>query len=162
MSCVEVFVFARHAFSTVCFFSGAYNKTFTTQKMQTRKRTISDLPWFCQNLVFEWLPDYKAMRSLVVAQIREEDYYLTNNHRLSRTWKVELARLQVELDDYYRALAYDALTDFDYYYEEPEATDYDVHIVELQQLLAREWTNLHHARMMGLHARGVDIGWYAY
>ncbi len=37
--------------------------------MQTRKRTISDLPWFCQNQVYDWLPDYKAMRSRVVRHI---------------------------------------------------------------------------------------------
>ncbi len=126
--------------------------------MQPHKRTISDPPWFCQNQVFEWLPDYKAMRGLLVAQVREEEYYLTNNHIAHLENRI--ARLQVELDDYDRALAYDALTDFNYY-EEPEATDYDAHIVELQQLLDREWMNLHHARMMGLHARGVDIGWLA-
>jgi hypothetical protein len=141
--------------------------------MQTRKRTISDLPWFCQNQVYAWLPDYKAMRGLVVAQIREEEYYLTNNHIAHLRNRV--ACLQLECDDFENYI-------LEQYYRDEEdrrnganldsddealqnsendtgtyleVTDHGVYRADMDLKCAQDC--LWDAEMMGLQARGVDI-----
>ncbi len=96
VSCTVFLCFAVRAVSSVNFFLMCIIKQSQPKQMQARKHTISDQPWFCRNQVYAWLPDYNAMRSHGVAEIR------VNNHIVSLQTRIK--NLELELSDYYNEL----------------------------------------------------------
>jgi hypothetical protein len=62
--------------------------------MQTRKRTISDLPWFCQNQVYAWL-GYKRLFNRVLLEVVNDRHFVC---RLSHIYNMEQALADARLN----------------------------------------------------------------